>query len=115
MAMMERMSRFIVLLPGQSLQLRSQIITVRGRNVLNWVVENPTEFAPLPNFPIELTYYDNNDGEGLYLKAPAASAFNPTASHEATSDVILGADILNEMKVNGSPIGLSFILYGDRS
>lgn len=109
------MSRFIVLLPGQSLQLRSQIITVRGRNVLNWVVENPTEFAPLPNFPIELTYYDNNDGDGLYLKAPAASAFNPTASHEATSDVILGADILNEMKVNGSPIGLSFILYGDRS
>ena len=109
------MSRFIVLLPGQSLQLRSQIITVRGRNVLNWVVENPTEFAPLPNFPIELTYYDNNDGEGLYLKAPAASAFNPTAAHEATSDVILGADILNEMKVNGSPIGLSFILYGDRS
>ena len=109
------LSRFIVLLPGQSLQLRSQIITVRGRDVLNWVVENPSEFAPLANFPIELTYYDNNDGEGLYLIGPAGSAFNPTATHEATSDVILGADILNEMKVNNSPIGLSFVLYGDRS
>lgn len=39
-------ARFIILLPGQSLQLRSQIISINGRKVLTWIVENPAEFVP---------------------------------------------------------------------
>ena len=95
------MSRFIILLPGQTLQLRSQIISMRGRKVLNWVVENPTEFSPINNFPIELLHYsdyqDDHPNDGLYLKGPSSAAFTPTDAQNATCDVILGASVLTKI------------------
>ena len=44
------LARFIVLLPGQSLQLRSQIISMNSRDVLIWIVENESEFVPYTNY-----------------------------------------------------------------
>jgi len=101
------MSRFIIILPGQTLQLRSQIILMNERKVLNWVVENPSEFTTLPNFPIELlNYTDSQAGRttsGLYLEGPSAPAFNPSHDHTGTCDVILGPSILTKIR----DIGLS--------
>ena len=101
------MSRFIIILPGQTLQLRSQIIRMNERKVLNWVVENPSEFTTLPNFPIELlNYTDYQAGKttyGLYLEGPSAPAFNPSHDHTGTCDVILGPSILTKIR----DIGLS--------
>lgn len=94
-------SRFIIVLPGQSLQLRSQLLTIDsgGREVLVWVVENPSEFAPL-TFPI----YFYQDGQvATYVKSNGSAAFSPYGEMTAVREVILGADFLSEAigKMNG--------------
>lgn len=47
-------TRFIALLPGQTLQLRSQLMTIGSRTILVWMVENPTEFVPLSGKSLEV-------------------------------------------------------------
>jgi len=41
-------SRFLYLLPSQSVNLRSQIVNYgNGRRVLNWIIENTSDFQPI--------------------------------------------------------------------
>lgn len=53
-------SRFIWLLPSQTVILRSQIVNYgNGRKVLNWAIENSSDFKPI-NGSIQIYYGDNN-------------------------------------------------------
>lgn len=93
-------ARFIVLLPGQSLQLRSQVLDVPTneidgdtgeritRKVLTWVVENASEFVPLTMRDVQLDYY----GFSFGLTTPA---FAPTAPQEAVMECVLAHPVLN--------------------
>jgi|GEM_PF-3934633 len=67
-------SRFIVLLPGQTLQLRSQIISMNSRDVLIWQVENPTEFLPVGGQVVEL---QDVNGYQINYVTPTAATWNP--------------------------------------
>lgn len=110
------MSRFIFILPGQSLQLRSQIVRANNRDVLNWVVENPTEFVPLTEFPMRFLHYQENyDEDALRFAGPSGAGFSPTYAAEVTSDIIMGPSVLNLLTINNVPFGTKMELYGVHS
>ena len=76
------LARFIVLLPGQSLQLRSQIILMNGHEVLLWIVENPTEFVPYTFYTedngwlirgMDFEHYDGNNNHQLEFRSGYAN------------------------------------------
>lgn len=80
-------ARFIALLPGQSLQLRSQIMRIDTyQEVLVWVVENPSEFVPMtkPLSCNEIMIYDGS-----------APTYSPTNSHRGIDDCWMGHPVLN--------------------
>lgn len=86
------MSRFLVLLPGQSVQLRSQIMKIDStREVLTWVVENPSEFEPLDGFVLRLNGNTTDDKSTLLVAQNVA--FDPTNSEEAVMDTVLGSKV----------------------
>ena len=95
------MSRFIILLPGQTLQLRSQIVRFSGggRDVLTWVVENPTEFVPFLKqnvlSQIRLSAYDS---AVVYMdyKSNLAS-FNPSDGYQGSQETIMGPKVLENL------------------
>lgn len=107
-------TKFILVLPGQSLQLRSQIVYTNGRNVLNWVVENPSEFVQLEEFPLYLINSDDPNDDYLYLISPSGAAFNPTDAPEATADIIMGHNVIRYANDGNTLIGLEPIIYGVR-
>lgn len=95
------MSRFILLLPGQTLQLRSQILKMESgvqgvdREVLVWTVENPSEFDAViasGGHYFQLAFHSVNgsgqeeDSVGFTEKA---TSFNPNNIEEANMDTLI--------------------------
>lgn len=102
-------ARFIAVLPGQSLQLRSQIMTIDKDNntqeVLVWVVENSSEFVPLKT-PLSC--------DGIMLYQGYQPTFAPTQSHRGVEDCWMGHPVLNLANDIYNPITLDLALvrYG---
>lgn len=106
-------ARFIILLPGQSLQLRSQIITigtypaydaqtdtvtVRERKVLTWVVENPTEFVPFAPGGGEIDFnIQGSPQQGIYSLeyVSGAASYNRTDGYHSWYETILAPAVMN--------------------
>ena len=100
------LARFIAVLPGQTLQLRSQIMKIDVyQEVLVWVVENPTEFVPMIN-PLII-----DAGETVYLYGDSHDNTNPlptvnfTSSYNGILDTWMGHEVLN--KVEQSPFEIA--------
>lgn len=78
-------TRFIALLPGQTLQLRSQLMTIGTRTLLVWMVENPTEFVPLA-------------GKGLKIGSRSLTFGTPVAdfsdARRGQSECLMGHEVL---------------------
>ena len=90
------MARFIVLLPGQSLQLRSQIVSVSNRNVLTWVVENPTEFVPFTPNSGKITINVHQSPNWFFLEYVSGLAtYNRTDSYHSWYETILVPAVMN--------------------
>lgn len=92
------LARFIAVLPGQTLQLRSQIMTISAtQEVLVWIVENPTEFVPMNNgLSVE--------GVGLYNNN--MPTFSPTDAYGGINDCWMGHPVLNLIESN-NPLDLA--------
>lgn len=103
------MARFIVLLPGQSLQLRSQIITPTdgsGHEVLVWVVENPSEFAAF-YIQNQTSQIKLEASEPLYYLSNTAS-YNPSDGMQGSQETIMAPAVMNK---RGS--GYKTVTYGN--
>lgn len=113
-------ARFIVLLPGQSLQLRSQIIRVDGRDVLVWIVENPTEFVPYTWLEggsggwrqrcAEFNYDDQEDARALVYKSGYAS-FNAVGGYHGSYEAGIMVPAVMRLRSNDQDYtdpGISF-------
>ena len=96
-------ARFCVLLPGQTLKLRSQLMTLENHTVLTWVVENPTDFDVMYHAAssqdrrrMSLCFSrgcpSDNDVVGIYANNVA---FDPYATPEAVKDAIIGSKEAN--------------------
>ena len=101
------LARFIAVLPGQTLQLRSQIMKIDVyQEVLVWVVENPTEFVPMIN-PLII-----DTGETVYLYGDSHDNTNPlptvnfTSSYNGILDTWMGHEVLNKIEQNPFEIAL---------
>lgn len=92
------LSRFIILLPGQTLQLRSQIISVSSREVLVWFVENPSEFEPYHdsqgNSQLQFVSYSGGSS-GTLTFVGAEGSFNPTDSYHGSQESIMVPKVMN--------------------
>lgn len=96
-------ARFCVLLPGQTLKLRSQLMTLENHTVLTWVVENPADFDVMYHAAssqdrrrMTLCFSrgctTDNDVVGIYANNVA---FDPYATPEAVKDAIIGSKEAN--------------------
>lgn len=96
-------ARFCVLLPGQTLKLRSQLMTLENHTVLTWVVENPADFDVMYHAAssqdrrrMTLCFSrgcpSDNDVVGIYANNVA---FDPYATPEAVKDAIIGSKEAN--------------------
>lgn len=94
-------ARFCILLPGQTLKLRSQLMTLQGHTVLTWVVENPSDFDVMYHDSTKSLYMTigfmkdgDNDSSvvGIYANNVA---FDPYDTHEACKDAIIGSKACN--------------------
>lgn len=96
-------ARFCVLLPGQTLKLRSQLMTLENHTVLTWVVENPTDFDVMYHAAssqdrrrMSLCFSrgcpSDKDVVGIYANNVA---FDPYATPEAVKDAIIGSKEAN--------------------
>lgn len=84
-------SRFIILLPGQSLQLRSQITKISSsRETLTWVVENPSEYNCLSEFYLNLDRANSGNNENVFLVG-RSNVFDPRNTQESAKDAFMGA------------------------
>lgn len=92
-------ARFIVLLPGQTLQLRSQIVLSGSRKVLVWVVENPTEFVPFFSSSkaskIEFVTYPDGSISGTLDYISNIASFNPTFHYHGSAETIMVPAAMN--------------------
>ncbi|MBR3727262.1 MAG: hypothetical protein IKN21_06720 [Prevotella sp.] len=92
-------ARFIVLLPGQTLQLRSQIVMSNYRKVLVWVVENPTEFVPFFSSSkaskIEFVTYPDGSISGTLDYISNIASFNPTVHYHGSAETIMVPAAMN--------------------
>ena len=92
-------ARFIVLLPGQTLQLRSQIVLSGYRKVLVWVVENPTEFVPFFSSSkaskIEFVTYPDGSSSGTLDYISNIASFNPTVHYHGSAETIMVPAAMN--------------------
>lgn len=83
-------TRFIALLPAQTLQIRSQIMTIGSRSILVWMVENPSEFTPLTGKRLQL---ENNSGvEEMYFSNPPTADFSD--ARRGMSECWMGPSVL---------------------
>ena len=88
-------ARFIAILPGQTLRLRSQVVDVptsqgqTTRHILIWEVENPEEFVPVAT----TVSIGSSSGEEIDI-AYVAPAPNFTDAHEATTECMLAPSVL---------------------
>ena len=98
-------SRFLWLLPGQSLLLRSQIIDMQGRDVLIWVVENPSDFERIPH--VQLRFQDGSGDELDYITT-AEAGFNPSESLNSTHESVLAPKAFGLQTRNGQRIFKQF-------
>ena len=121
---MGRLARFIVLLPGQTLQLRSQIVTVgsfreldeeadtlstEARRVLIWVVENPTEFEPLLPRTAKLIFDCQKDRVMYSLEyLSGLASYNTVNTYHSWNDTILAPAVLNKMTDFDESIGIEW-------
>ncbi|MBR1468674.1 MAG: hypothetical protein IJ605_00960, partial [Prevotella sp.] len=96
---------FVWLLPGQSLLLRSQILDMQGRDVLIWVVENPSEFERIPH--VQLRFQDGEAG-GLNYITTAEAVFNPSESLTSTHESVLAPKAFGLQTRNGQRIYKEF-------
>lgn len=90
-------SRFLLLLPSQSVNLRSQIIQYQnGRKVLNWLVENANEFVPIKSaIGIE---YGNEQFRWDYNEKINGTSWK--TQYTQVNDVILGNGAINANSIN---------------
>lgn len=121
---MGRLARFIVLLPGQTLQLRSQIVTVgsfqeldeeadtlstEARRVLIWVVENPTEFEPLLPRTAKLIFDCQKDRVMYSLEyLSGLASYNTVNTYHSWNDTILAPAVLNKLTGFDEDIGIEW-------
>lgn len=94
-------SRFIFLLPSQSVNLRSQIINYgNGRKVLNWLVESTADIKPITG-GIGLSY-----GNTLYNNyyQEVVGGTNWQTQYTQTNDVMLGNDAINADKLGAQAV-----------
>lgn len=92
------MARFIILLPGQSLQLRSQIIQYNGVNILVWVVENPSEFVPLTGITLKWTWWISQYDSRTISYTGTQATWNPEQTLSGTFETMLGARVLQQVQ-----------------
>ena len=92
-------SRFLLLLPSQSVNLRSQIIQYQnGRKVLNWLVENASEFVPIKSaIGIE---YGNEQFRWDYNEK--INGTNWQTQYTQVNDIILGNGAINAYSVSSA-------------
>lgn len=92
-------ARFIVLLPGQTLQLRSQIVLSDSRKVLVWVVENSTEFVPFFSSSkaskIEFVTYPDGSISGTLDYISNIASFNSTDHYHGNAETIMVPAAMN--------------------
>lgn len=91
-------ARFIVLLPGQTLQLRSQIVSINSRDVLIWVVENPSEFVPYEDsgFNANIQFIPSPGGDSDTLNYISNFAgFNPTDDYHGSQETVMVPSVMN--------------------
>ena len=86
-------SRFIALAPGQTLQLRSQIITIGSSEVLIWVVENDMDFVPLLNSVYE--FMDGETANTIVYQGHNLPVFNPADAYNAILECVLSPNVMN--------------------
>lgn len=87
-------ARFILVLPGQSLQLRSHITKISdNQEVLIWVVENASDFVPLKQFPLNFKSLTYTAGDG--------AVFGPMVTTSGENEVILGHSAINACQFGG--------------
>ena len=94
-------ARFCILLPGQTLKLRSQLMTLQGHTVLTWVVENPSDFDVMYHDTTKYLYMtmgfmkagdSDSSVVGIYANN---IAFDPYNTPEACKDTIIGSRACN--------------------
>jgi len=98
-------ARFILLLPGQTLQLRSQILDLGNeRKVLTWLVENPSEFVPM-TFGINVKKISGGYEQGVAsaLRSRSSACYIPLGGNNAVTEVMLGAALVNLTVSQSSP------------
>lgn len=94
-------ARFCILLPGQTLKLRSQLMTLQGHTVLTWVVENPSDFDVMyhdstKNLYMTIGFMKDGDNDSSVVGIYANNvAFDPYDTHEACKDTIIGSKACN--------------------
>ena len=102
-------SRFIALAPGQSLQLKSQIVTIGSSTVLMWVVENPTEFVPLLN--AEYTFVDWDTAAQMTYYGHLEPVFNPSDSYNAILECVMAPNVMNYQSKEATNFGKGKYVY----
>ncbi len=103
-------SRFIILLPGQTLQLRSQITTSStGSEVLTWVVENTEEFTPLS---MTLSIAHGEFADLININYLGDAVYYPFNGGHAVLDTIVGHPLLKHVrKTFQAQAGVSQVFY----
>lgn len=87
--------RFILVAPGQTLQLRSQIVSVNAyTEVLVWVVENSSEFVPMGEggnqFPVRFDNRNNPSvSDCMWVRNYGVPAYNVLNSNRAEKECLL--------------------------
>lgn len=95
-------ARFIVLMPGQSLQLRSEIRKWSNRDTLIWVVENSSDFTTITNsMKIVVDSTNSLSCEGT------AVAYDPTTASQSNRDALLGHPVFNNSIFNNKEFHIS--------
>lgn len=89
-------ARFVCLLPGQSLQLRSHIVTLGTRECLTWLIENSSDLQPV-SVHLDFTAGEVGGADLADMDADAMT-FSPTAAYTGCSDCVLGPEVINLLR-----------------
>lgn len=92
--------RFLYLLPGQSVSLRSQIIDYSdGRKVLNWLVENASEFQPIET-EIGINYNGNVEVDWNFKEKIGGTTWQ--TQYTQPNDIVLGHPAISAASLSGN-------------
>lgn len=95
-------SRFIFLLPSQSVNLRSQIINYgNGRKVLNWLVESTSDIKPIA---AAIAFRYGNDSEYTTYYNEVIGGTSWQTQYTQVNDIMLGHDAINGDKLGTRPV-----------